>query len=135
MRLAVLINSFSFITLVFSSCDKNVDMLPGQCNCDIETVQISAPSLVTYRVSAHADARVSSITYQTREGTVAVKPDSFPFTASAALDKGDRVVLKATGNPKGGSIVLGYEVQEQDTPDPQSSSSSRVWVLENGICQ
>jgi len=135
MHLATVISTLFFLILPLFSCDKSQELSFRQCNCNIEALHVSAPSLVTYQVSAYNDASVSSITYQTSKGKVTIAPDSFPFAASVQLDKGDRVVLTAIGDPKGGSIVLGYEVQEKDAPTPVSSSSSRVWVLNDGTCQ
>ena len=136
MRLTTYIISYSLLTtLIITSCDKTVDFSPGQCNCDIESLHVSAPSIVTYQVSAYDNASVTSITYQTPKGQIKIEPDSIPFTTSVHLEKGDRVSLIATGNPKGGSIVLGYEVQEQNAALPMSSSTSRVWVLKDGSCQ
>ncbi len=135
MHLATIVSTLLLVILPFLSCNKSQELSPRQCDCDIEALHVSVPSLVTYQVSAFDDASVSSITYRTSKGEVTVEPDSFPFAASVQLDTGDRVALTATGNPKGGSIVLGYEVQEKDIPAPRSSSTSRVWVLKDGTCQ
>lgn len=135
MHLATLFRTLLFIILPLLSCDKSQELSLRQCDCNIDPLHVSEPSLVTYLVSAYDDASVSSITYQTSNGKVTVTPESFPFAASVQLDKGDRVVLTATGNPKGGSIVLEYEVQEKDLSAPASSSTSRVWVLKDGTCQ
>jgi len=135
MHLVTVVSTLLLIIPPFLSCEKSTELSPGQCNCDIEALRVSGPSLVTYQVYANDDASVSSITYQTRKGMVTVEPESFPFATSVQLDKGDRVVLTAKGNPQRGSIVLGYEVQENDLPTPRSSSTSRVWVIKDGACQ
>lgn len=135
MHLVTVVSTLLLIIPPFLSCDKRTELYPRQCDCDIEALHVSRPTLVTYQVFAYDDARISSITYQTGKGMVTVEPDSFPFAASVQLDKGDRVVLTAIGNPQRGSIVLGYEIQEEDIPTPRSSSTSRVWVLKDGACQ
>jgi|GEM_PF-867774 len=135
MRLTIPLNISLSIALLLSACDKTVDMSPVQCDCNIESLHISVPSVVTYQVFAHDNASVSSITYQSPKGQVTIEPDSIPFSTTVQLDTGDHVLLTATGNPKGGSIVLGYEVQEQNIPAPLSSSTSKVWILKDGSCQ
>ncbi|RQP14208.1 hypothetical protein [Parapedobacter defluvii] len=124
-----------FILLPLLSCDKSQELYPSQCNCDIEALRISEPSLVTYQVAAYENASVSTITYKTSKGKVTIEPESLPFETTIQLDKGDTIALTAVGNPKKGSIILGYEIKEKDRPDPNSSTASRVWILKDGTCQ
>lgn len=135
MHLTAVVKTLFLVILSLLSCNKSQELFPQQCDCHIETLQVSGPSLVTYQVSAHSNASVNSITYQTSKGKVTIEPDSIPFAVSVQLNKGDRAVLTATGNPNGGSIILGYEVQEKDFPTPRSSSTSRVWIVKDGTCQ
>ncbi len=135
MYLAAAVRTLPFILFPLLSCEKGPALFPAQCNCDIEVLHISEPSLVTYQVFAHDEASVSSITYQTKSGKVTKESPTLPFRITIQLDKGDSIALVATGNPKEGSIVLGYEVQEKNTSTTLSSSVSRVWVLKDGLCQ
>lgn len=136
MHLAAVVRMLSFVLFpLFFSCDKSQELFPGQCDCDIEVLHVSKPSLVTYQVAAYAGASVSAISYQTGRGKVTIEPDSLPFETTIPLDKGDSIALTAVGNPEKGSIILGYEVKEKNTLTPSSSSTSRVWILKDGACQ
>ncbi len=136
MRLVVIIKILSFILLPLLSCDKNMELFPSQCNCDIEPLRLTQPSLVTYQVSAHDEATVSSITYQTNDGPVTTNQASLPFSTTVQLAEGETIELIAKGNPGNGSIILTYEVNDsKDTQTMLSSSVSKVWILKEGACQ
>ena len=136
MRLVVIIKILPFILLPFLSCDKNMELFPVQCDCDIESLRLSQPSLVTYQVVAHDEAAVSSITYQTNDGLVTTHHASLPFTTTVQLAKGETIALTAKGDPGKGSIVLTYEIKNSEpTTTTLGSSVSRAWILKDGACQ
>ncbi|MGK6350815.1 hypothetical protein [Parapedobacter sp. DT-150] len=136
MRLIITPHMLSFILVPMFSCDQQPELFPRPCSCDIEVATLSAPSLITYRVAAGDGAEVSSITYQTNDGQVTAHDPVLPFAAAIELEKGQTVALAATGNPGKGNITLTYEAQgTHDTSSMLTSSTSRVWVLKDGICQ
>ncbi|WP_090605864.1 hypothetical protein [Parapedobacter koreensis] len=113
-----------------------MDMFPVQCNCNIDVAQLSRSSSVTYEVFAHEGASVSSITYKTSSGAVTTHNPELPFRTTVELEKGETMALTAKGNPKNGSIILTYEVQEHnDASGMASSSVSKVWILKDGVCE
>jgi len=135
MRLAI-IKLMAFILFPFLSCDKNMELFPWQCDCDIDVIRLSKPSSVTYRVFAQEGATVSSITYRTSSGLMTAQNPELPFSTTVHLDKDQPMALTAKGNPKEGSIVLTYEVQEHgEAPGLLSSSVSKVWILKDGVCE
>lgn len=136
MSIAVIIKVLPFILLPLLSCDKSMELFPEQCDCDIETLRVSQPSLVTYQVFTHDQASVSSITYQTSDGPVTTHLASIPFSTTVQLKKGETVALTAKGDPGKGSIVLTYEIKDSEpTPSTLGSSVSKVWVSKDGSCQ
>ena len=136
MRLAITFSMFCSAFALLISCNEGVGLVPTQCDCDIEGARLVQPSLVTYRVAAYDGAVVSSITYQTSNGPVTADRPPLPFSTSVQLAKGEILALRATGNPEGGSIVLTYETADDPhIPFVMSSSVSRIWISEGGICK
>lgn len=137
MRLAVItVILIPLIAFACSSCEKRAEYFPSPCNCEIEQFTLSEPSLVTYQVSADADATISSITYQTGQEQVTVNNPQLPFNAAIQLEEGQTVSLTAVGNPKNGSIILTYETRDRvSAPNELSSSVSRVWIRTDDTCQ
>jgi len=136
MRLVAIIIILPFILFPLSSCDKNLEFLPWQCHCDIEVITLSKPSFVTYQVAAYDGASVSSVTYQTDSGQAVVDHPSLPFETTVLMEKGTKVGLVATGDPKKGNIILTYEIRgKEDGVHALSSSVSRVWVMKDGVCR
>ena len=118
------------------SCDERMDLDPAQCDCDIDGLQLSEQQLVTYQVSAHDSAFVSSVTYRTNDGLITTDHPSLPFSTTVQLSKGDTVALRVTGNPGDGTIILTYETNGGPrTADALSSSVSKVWTIDNGSCR
>jgi len=136
MHLTTIIKVLPFVLIPLLSCDESMEFSPSQCNCDIDGIRLSQSSLVTYQVAAHEGAFVSSITYHTNDGPVTTNHPSLPFSTTVQLATGETVALQAEGNPGKGSIVLTYETNDDPhTPNVLSSSVSKVWVLENGVCR
>lgn len=136
MRLAVVISAFPFVLALLFSCDESMELAPTQCNCDIDGMRLSEPSLVTYQVAVHDGAFVSSITYHTNDGRVTTNHPSLPFSTTVQLTAGETIALQVEGNPGRGSIVLTYETNDgPHAHPPLSSSVSKVWILEDGICR
>lgn len=136
MRLTVIIKFLPLILFPLLSCDKNTELFPWQCNCNIDVMKLSKSGAVTYHVFTNGDATVSSVTYQTSDGQVTVDNPSLPFKATTKMGVGETVLLTAKGNPGKGNIVLTYDVENSnDERSMLSSSASRVWVLKNGNCK
>ncbi|MEC3880562.1 hypothetical protein [Parapedobacter sp. 10938] len=136
MRLTGIVSSLLVASAIVQSCDERLELTPAHCNCDIDGVQLDEQRSVTYQVAAHDEAFVSSITYHTNDGPVTTNHPSLPFSTSVQLAKGQTVALKVEGNPGKGAIVLSYDTNnDPHTPNVLSSSASRVWVLEDGICR
>src|SRR5690606_523281 len=132
--LAVIISILSFVTSLLS-CDENMDLAPTQCNCDIDGIRLSEPTLVTYQVAVQDGAFVSSITYHTNDGPVTTNHPSLPFSTTVQLTAGELIYLQAEGSPGQGNIVLTYETNASPfTSNPTSSSTSKVWISQDGIC-
>ena len=136
MRLAVFVRVLPFILFPLLSCDKNMELFPTQCDCDIEPLRLSQPSLVTYQVFTHDKASVSTITYQTSDGPVTTHHAALPFSTTVQLAKGETIGLTAKGDPGEGSIVLTYEIKDSEpVPNTLGSSVSKVWISKDGTCQ
>ncbi len=136
MRLAIITSAFLISLTPLQSCEERMELTPTQCDCDIDGLQLSEQSLVTYQVAAYEEAFVSSVTYHTNDGPVTTNHPSLPFSTTVQLAKGETIALQVKGNPGTGTIVLTYETNNgPHTPNISSSSVSKVWVLENGICQ
>lgn len=136
MRLTVIFSLLLLASTTLQSCEERMELSPTQCNCDIDGIQLSAQRLVTYQVAAHDDAFVSSVTYHTNDGPVTTDHPSLPFSTTVQLAKGETIALQVEGNPGKGIIVLTYDTNnDPHMPNELSSSVSRVWVLENGICR
>ena len=136
MHLTAIIKVLPFVLIPLLSCDERMELSPSQCNCDIDGIRLSQPSLITYQVAAHDDAFVTSITYHTNDGPVTTNHPSLPFSTTVQLATGETIALQADGNPGKGSIVLTYETNDDPhIPAVSSSSVSKVWVLEDGICR
>lgn len=136
MRLMVAIKFLPLILFPLLSCDKNMDLFPWQCNCNVDVMKLAKPSTVTYHIFVNGDATVSTITYQTNDGQVTVHNPSLPFKTTTKMGIGDSVLLTAKGNPGKGNIVLTYDVENSgDERNMLSSSTSRVWIKKNGNCQ
>lgn len=136
MRLTTFIGIALFMSATLPSCDERMELVPTQCNCDIDGVQLAEQRLVTYQVAVHDGAFVSSVTYHTNDGPITTNHPSLPFSTTVQLAKGETIALQVDGSPGEGAIVLTYETNSgPHTPNVSSSSVSRVWVLENGICR
>lgn len=136
MSLALITRVLPFILFPFLSCDKNMELFPEQCDCAIEPLRLSQPSAVTYQVSAHDEASVSSITYQTSDGPVTTHHASLPFSTTVQLNQGEIIALVAKGNPGQGSIILTYEIKDSaSAAHTLGSSVSRAWISKDGSCQ
>lgn len=136
MRLTLFIGVFLMVSVTLQSCEERMELSPAQCNCDIDGMELSEQGLVTYQVAAHDDAFVSSVTYHTNDGPVTTNHPSLPFSTTVQLAKGETIGLQVAGNPGKGTIVLTYETDGgPHKPNVLSSSISRVWVSENGVCR
>lgn len=136
MRLAVIICALPFVLALLSSCNETMELAPTACNCGIDGMRLSEPSLVTYQVAAHDGALVSSVTYHTNDGPVTTNHPSLPFRTTVQLVAGETIGLQVAGNPGQGSIALTYETNDgPHAPNQLSSSVSKVWVLEDGVCR
>jgi len=136
MRLTVILGLFLMVSASLLSCEERMELTPTQCDCDIDGLQLSEQRLVTYQVAAHDEAIVSSVTYHTNDGPVTTNHPSLPFSTTVLLAKGETIALQVRGNPGKGGIVLTYDISSAPhSPSELSSTVSRVWVLEDGICQ
>ncbi len=136
MRLTVIFSLFLAVSATLQSCEERMELNPTQCNCDIDGIQLSEHSLVTYQVAAHDEAFVSSVTYHTNDGPLTTNHPSLPFSTTVQLAKGEIIALQVEGNPGTGAIVLTYDTNsDPHTPNVLSSSVSRVWVLQDGTCR
>lgn len=136
MRLVVIFSLLSIAPVLLQSCEERAELAPTQCNCDIDGIKLTEQRLVTYQVATHDEAFVSSVTYHTNDGPVTTNHPSLPFSTTVQLAKGESVALSVAGNPGKGAIILTYDTNSAPhLPNTLSSSVSRVWVLEDGICR
>lgn len=136
MRLTIILSLFLMVSATWLACEERMELTPTQCNCDIDGIQLSEPRMVTYQVSAHDEAVVASVTYHTNDGPVTANAPSLPFSTTVQLAEGETIALTVAGNPGKGVILLTYETN--NTPyasNELSSSVSRAWVLEDGVCR
>ena len=136
MRLAVILGLFFMVSAMFHSCDERMELVPASCNCIIDGIRLSEQHLVTYHVAVRDKAVVSSVTYHTNDGPVTTNHPSLPFSTTGLLAEGEAIGLEVEGNPGKGAIVLTYDATNTPHgPAGLSSSMSKVWVLEDGVCQ
>lgn len=134
MRLAIAVLLSAGIATL-PSCDRQLELFPEKCACDIDSIVLSQPATVTYRVETYDGAAVSSVTFRTDSGLATVEHPSLPFEVSRTLSAGTAVQLAATGRPGEGTIVLTYEVDHRSDTQPSASILSRAWVQRDGTCQ
>ena len=136
MRLVLLTGISLFILTTMQSCEERMELVPTQCNCDIDGMRLSEQRLVTYQVAVADGALVSSVTYQTNDGPITTDHPATPFSTTVLLAKGETIALQVAGHPGKGTITLTYETSSNPhTPEALSSSVSKVWAVEDGICR
>lgn len=136
MRLIVIFSLLTVASALLQSCEERAELAPTQCNCDIDGTKLTEEHLVTYHVDAEDEAFVSSVTYHTNDGPVTTNHPSLPFSTTVQLAKGESIALSVVGNPGKGVIILTYDTRSApDSSDMLSSSVSKAWILEDGICR